>query len=389
MLLSIWMALLNLFLKILKLIFNKFLIYFLVCTSALSADVLSYFNPNYSDSKYIYSFNASIASDPVSIKSFFNNWRGDFHPHDKNNIALESSRFDIGVLAQKNYYLGYTYRHDVFMEASNDLTHLLYLTKNKKALPLNKEFNLYLSIKGLEAQGIVIGKKFILDTVNFGTLSVFLGTSLLYAKNMQEGVLTGRANIVSKYDYNFKTKTNYFYTHNYLYDLDVAKANGFGFSTHLIIGYKYKKFSMLLVANDILGKIYWNNLPYSYVFMNSKNKYYDKNGYAQYNPTIYGMENSKNYVQRLSRKLYFEGRYKISSKYIFGLGFEYTNGYYFPFSKFTYTVGKDRSYFISHEYRFNSTTIGTNYKNLNFSISADKIFKPSRLGVKLSASIYF
>jgi len=384
------MVLLNLFRSILSISRSTFFTVLLTGTSVLNADVLSYFNPSYSQAKiYTSSFNTVIANDPVSLESFFNDWQGDFHPHSGANLALESSRFDLGVVLEDNYYIGYTYRHDVFIEASSDLTRLMYLTKNKLDLPLNEKFDIFLDIEGLEAQGIVFGKKFIFTPTKWGEWSFSLIGSLLYASNTQNGILSGDAKSISKNDYDFQADSYYYYTHNYLYDLDVQKVNGFGFSTHITVDYKYKDFSITLIANDILGKIYWDSLPYSYISMNSENKYYDENGYVHYNPTIHGIEKTKDYTQRLPIKLHFEGRYKVKEKYLLSMGFESMNNYIFPFSKFTYIPEKNKSYFISHEYRFDSTTIGMNYKNIDISLSADKIIDPSIVGVHLLASFHF
>ncbi len=361
----------------------------LMSTSVLNADVLSYFNPSYEQTKtYRVSFNSVVANDPVSLEAFFNDWEGDFHPHNGMNIALESSRFDLGMLLDDHYYIGYTYRHDVFIEASSDLTRLTYLTKNKLDLPLNEQFDLSLNIEGVEAQGILLGKRFTFAPTKWGTWSLSLTGSLLYARNMQHGKLSGSANSISKNDYDFQTESDYYYTYNYLYDLDVQKANGFGFSTHLSIDYTYKNFSMLLIANDIFGRIYWDSLPYSYISMNSDNKYYDDNGYVHYNPTIHGVEKNKDYTQKLPVKLYFESAYKVKEKYLLSVGFESIQSYLFPFGRVTYKE-ENNAYFISYEYRFHTTTIGMEYKNITFSLSADKIIDPATLGLHLSASFQF
>jgi len=384
------MVLLNHFHSILELFRSTFFIVFLASTSVLNADVLSYFNPAYFQTKTVTSsFNTSIANDPVSLEAFFHNWDSNYHPRNGMNLALESSRLDLGMVFKDNYYFGYTYRHDVFLEASSDFTHLMYLTKNKLDLPLNEQFDLYLNIEGLEAQGILFGRKFVFSPTKWGEWSLFLSGSLLYANNVQKGALSGNAKSISKYDYTFQADADYYYTRNYLYDLDVVKRSGFGFSTHLTVDYKYKDFSMTLIANDFFGRMYWNNLPYSYISMDSENKYYDENGYVHYNPTIHGIEKTKYYTQKLPIKLYLEGRYKVKKKYLFSMGFESMDGYIFPFSKLIYISEKNKAYFISHEYRFGGTTIGMNYKNIAISLTADKLIDPSMVGMHLSASFHF
>lgn len=385
------MVLLNLFhsLSIKKRVFTSLLIA-LAVTSVSQAEGLAFFNPDYSQNRsYTTSLQNFIANDPVSLEELFHDWEGDFHPKNGTNIALESSRFDLGMILEDNYYIGYAYRHDVFISASEDLTLLNYLTKNKLDLPIGQEFDLTLSIDGFEAHSIVLGKAFIFKPHKDGILSLSLATSFLYASNMQQGTLQGTATASSKKDYDFYASTDYYYTYNYLYDLNIDKSSGLGFSTHLTLDYAYKDFSMLLIANDIFGKIYWDTLPYSYVEMNSDNKYYDEDGYVHYNPSVWGRETQENYTQTLPLKLHFQANYLMKEKYTIGLGLQYMHETSLPFVKFSYTPDEGELYYLTYESRFGSTTIGTSYQNISLALSADDIIDPSTLGVQISAFLNF
>ena len=370
--------------------FSKSFLFLIVGISVGKADILSYFNPPKAKSDTYYaSFSAHAANDPVSLKSFFHDWHGQYHPSSNQNLAIESSRLDLGVFLKDHYYIGYTYRHDVFMKASPDLTHLLYLTKNKLDLPLNREYALYLNIGGVEAQGIVCAKMLDFSSEKWGNLSVTFGVSLLYAKNVQDGVVSGNAISISPKDYDFQAVSSYYYTRNYLYDLDVDKAHGKGFSTHITAHYQYQDFTMDLIVNDLFGKIYWDKLPYSYVSMSSANKYYDSDGYAQYHPLIHGIERYIDYVQVLPVKVYAEGKYTINKHYLVSIGLESVDQYIFPFNKIAYAPNEEESYYLSYEYRFGSVTLGTKYKGMEISFSADRIIDPATVGIHLSTFFNF
>ncbi len=362
----------------------------LLGSTPLCADVLSFFNPDYSQNKsYATSFQTFIANDPVSVEALFNDWEGDFHPKDGTNLALESSRFDIGAVLKNNLYIGYTYRHDVFISASHDLTVLNKLIKNKLDLPIDKNFDLSLDIEGFEAQGIVLAKEFTFTLNEESSLSVSLSTSFLYASNMQDGTLSGVASVSSKKDYDFYATSKYFYTHNYLYDLSVDRSYGLGFTTHMTLAYQYNDFSMLFIANDIFGRIYWDNLPYSYVEMSSANKYYDKDGYVHYNPTIWGYETQENFVQELPLKLHVQASYIIVDKYAISAGMQYMYETSLPFAELSYMPDDGELYYMSYESRFGSTTLGMQYHNISVSLSADKIIAPSSVGTQVSAFLNF
>ncbi len=362
----------------------------LASTSVSQAEVLAFFNPNYSHSKsYITSIQTFIANDPVSLKALFNDWEGDFHPKEGRNLALESSRFDIGTILKNNYYVGYTYRHDIFITSSHDLTTLKYLTKNKFDLPIDEEFDLSLTINGLEAHGIVLGKELVFTPHEEGLLSISLAASLLYVPNTQQGTLAGTATVSSKKDYDFYATADYFYTHNYLYDLNIDNSYGLGFSSHLTLAYQYKDFSMLFIANDIFGRIYWDSLPYSYVEMNSNNKHYDENGYVHYNPTVWGYESQEGFTQELPLKLHFQANYIMIEKYTLGIGLQYMYETSLPFAKFSYIPNNEELYYISYESRFKSTTIGLSYHNISFSLTTNKIIDPSAVGIQIDAFLNF
>lgn len=360
---------------------RSLLILILISVSFSKADVLSVFDPIFSqDEKQRIAFQGFIANDPVSLKTFFNNWKGaDFHPAKGTNLATESSRLDIGTRFNDDYYLGYTYRHDVFLQSSQDLTKLIYTTKNKLDLPLNTDFDIYLDIHGIEAHGAVIARTFQFEN----SFSISLAASLLYANNMQKGTIYGDAATINEKDYNFQLEANYNYTYNYLYDLDVEQTYGIGFSTHIALSYKYENLSFILNANDLFGKIYWDNLPSSYVSMSSDNKIYDGNGYVKYNPTISGVEKNKKYVQDLPTKVHFETTYAMNENYKATLGIQHMYETMFPFSKITYNSSEKEEYFIAYESKFHTLTLGTRYNSFFIAVSSDKLAEPSALGVQL------
>ena len=86
------------------------------------------------------------------------------------------------------------------------------------------------------------------------------------------------------------------------------------------------------MANDILGKLYWKNLPYSDVSVESDNKHYNENGYVEYSPIISGVEETTGFTQKLMRKWRIQGSYALE-KDIFQLGTDYTSDTYLPYVK--------------------------------------------------------
>ncbi len=72
--------------------------------------------------------------------------------------------------------------------------------------------------------------------------------------------------------YNFYADSHYRYTDNHLYDLNVPNSKAYGYSSHLSLYLAYENISFLFLANDLSGKLYWDELPYSIVHLSSDNK---------------------------------------------------------------------------------------------------------------------
>ena len=374
---------------LLKLYFKKliqFYLAFYVLTPAF-AGVLPLFNPTYitnqSNSFYV-NLNTFLTNDPFTLKDLLGGIKTN-SPHIKSgtNIALADIRVDTGYNSKKYGYFGYTYREEVLIDTNQETVELLYLATNKKDLPIGKRYNLDLTIKAFKVQGLEYAKSFDFYHDNGYICNIGFGLEALQGKDMQDGTVQGNGIVNSNKDYSFNITANYNYTHNYLYNLDVQKASAYGYSSHLSLYLKKDNLSLLLLANDILGKLYWENLPHSDVKLSSNNKVYDADGYVSYNPLASGWEGYKNYTQTLVAKYRAQFAYKYK-RYFFKLGSDMMYGIYMPYIESDYAVVSDFSLGLGYETRFQSVTLKSQYKNFIFSVKADDIFKPSTLGVTIS-----
>ena len=376
------MVLLNLYSKK----FIQFFISSCVVTPAF-AGVLPLFTPNYftsQDNSFYVNLNTFLSNDPFTLKDLFNGIKTD-SPHIKSgtNIALGNVRVDIGYNDDTYGYIGYTYREEVFFDTNKDTVELLYFGSNKKDLPSGKNYNLDLSMKAFEVQGIAYAKNFTLYHDDGYVLNIGFGLEALQGKSMQNGIVQGTGVINSSKDYSFDIVANYDYTHNYLYKLDVKKASAYGYSSHLSLYLKKDNFSLLFLANDLFAKLYWKNLPHSDVTLSSNNKVYDANGYVKYKPLASGYEGDKNYIQTLPTKYRAELAY-IYKKYLFTLGSDATYGIYMPYFESDYKVASDFTLGLGYETRFKSVTLKSQYKNFVFTIKIDDIIKPTTAGLHIS-----
>ncbi len=358
----------------------RFTLVFLVVIPAF-AGVLPLFNPSYitkqSNSFYI-NLDTFLTNDLFTLKGLFNGSKTS-SPHIRSgqNIAFGDIRTDIGYTNKKYGYLGYTYREEVLIVTNQDTAELYYLTRHKQNLPVGKHYNLDLSIKAFKVQGIEYAKSFDLYHDNGYVFNVGFGLEALQGKDMQDGTLHGSAVANSKKSYTYNIVSHYNYTHNYLYKLHVNKASAYGYSSDLSIYFKKDNFHLLLLANDIVGRLYWSHLPRSDVNIVSHKK--DYRGQA----LISGYEGYKSYTQTLVAKYRAQLAYQ-HKKYLFKLGGDAMYGIYMPYIESDYMLTSDFSLGLGYETRFHSITLKSQYKKFAFNIQIGNIFKPSTLGLNIS-----
>jgi len=325
-----------------------------------------------------------LTNDPFTLKDLLlNGIKGKEHAKNGDNIALAVGRFDLGYGDKKYGYLGYTYREEIFIEATKDMVDLLYQATNKVDLPVGKYYDLYLLLKAYKMQGITYSNYLELYNKNGCYINIGAAVEGLYATDMQDGYISGNATANSTKDYSFYGISNYNYTHNYLYDLAVNPSDAYGYSSHFSIFIKKGKFKFLFLANDIFSKLYWNALPYSDVYLSSANKTYDEDGYVEYQPLLKGKDGYSKYKQSLMQKYRVSTSYKYKKNIIFGLGSDYMESIYMPFFDCTYIWNKDASLQVGYETRFGSFSVESHYKGFNIGINTDDFFQPSTLSLSI------
>ena len=366
------MVLLNHFLR------NLILISFLELLP-LQAGVLNFFNPTQENNSDIYSeFDYFIASDPISLYGFFHKWKQDYHPKSHKNIAIQDMRWDIGKNYDK-FYLGYFYQYNAYIKTNKDFTDLFYSVKNHIDLDTHRVYNLKLNIDGIKQQGILLSYK---DNIS-NSLSLGCAIHLATAQDMQQGSINGKATATDKKNYHAVGDISYHYTHNYLYKLGVDDTNGYGFGMDIALSYSNIDylFDIDIIANDLGSRVYWNNLPYSDVTIETNNKSYDEDGYVHYNPSISGKEVYNNFIQKI------KPRYKVEiTKLIYAdtdivVGSEFAYSEKIPYISINKSLTNTQSIDISYENRFHTFGLDYSYKRFSIGFNSDNINHISAFGI--------
>ncbi len=261
-----------------------------ICSLSLRADVLQFFDPTkeHKPSTLTSQLSYFIANDPISLEEFFGDWQAHYHPSSGKNIALQDMRVDIGGNFYKNFYLGVFHKYNVFVKTDKDFADLYHTIKNKEDFLSDRDYLLNLDIQGIKYSGLILSKNSLLYHDSENSIMIGGALSFLFGHDMQEGTVRGSATSPSEKMYQVSAQSTYHYTHNYLYDLDVESANGLGYGADIALAYTNSKydFGIKVIANDIFSRIYWKDLPYSFVDIQTENKTFDGDGYVKYSPSI-------------------------------------------------------------------------------------------------------
>ncbi len=352
---------------------------------------VAFFNPiSIGDSQYkaVSKLDYFIASDPISLYGMFHDWDGDYHPKSGMNVALQDMRLDLGVKVDPYYYVGYFYRYNVYIDAGKDFTDFFYLIKNHQNLDPERTYRLDLDIEGIEQSGVVLSLAYsLVDQVDM-SLKFGIALSLSKGIDMQDGIIRGEAMIPNQKSYYASGDISSYYTHNYLYDLDVDPATGYGYGTDFALAYTNKEhhFDIALIINDLLSRVYWHDLPYSMVTIETDNRSYDEEEYVHYDPSISGRESTQSFVQKISPRYHVEVSHHYLEDFSWLVGIDYLYSMTMPYVEIEKEFGDHHSFLCSYESRFESFGLKYRYKNIDFGLRFDTLKEPSVLGISLSVN---
>jgi len=246
-------------------------------------------------------------SRPVSISAALSDWGAPFKGGDK---ALTYNRAEVGVV-KHGWQLGVLARFDYLMTFSEQTAKFYYLTINHLPLEAGNVYPLQIKANSQFSRGLRLGyQRQWLPSLKAGAAVTYLqGIALT------DGSINGSAEITATNDYNFQFDTSYVYSRDALFSRTVQKPQGRGFSLDVHVDWRPNdRFSGQLTVLDLLGKLYWDNAPYTIATATSDTKTYDADGYVRYKPVISGLESNRDFIQSLPRKIFLASQYQMSSR---------------------------------------------------------------------------
>ncbi|WP_455207853.1 hypothetical protein [Kaarinaea lacus] len=323
-------------------------------------------------------------SEPVPVTDVINNRNGEFSGGE---IAFTHNWAEIGA-TYNNFGVGILGRYDYDLKFSEDTAEFYYLINNKKPLPQGRVFDLSLDAKHTHSEGVRLSYLYPLNKKT----NITVGLSYLRGVWLTEGKAQGQGIALAENDYDFQFNVDYYYSEDLIFERKIDTPAGDGFSIDFALDWSITNdLALNLRVIDLIGRIYWENSPFTTATATSDVKEYDENGYLIYKPVLSGFETSTNFTQKLQPQVKALVNYRWTPK----LAAEaYIQSYYI--ADF-YQLGL-RYYFsnatsLSTRYMFDTHAISVAYtmRYFNVMITSDALdFNEAHtLGLSLNVGFLF
>ncbi len=247
----------------------------------------------------------SIAySEPFAIKFMLNKQQAPFNGGSK---AFTYNKVETGF-QWGNWQLGVLERLDYQLEFSSETAELIYLAENRLPPERDREYELRIKAKHNYSRGLRLAYQHRFSS----WLDIGMAASYLQGKAFTDGTVQGRAEITADNNYNFQFDADYFYSRDVLFERDVESPDGNGFSLDFRLDWRPSEyFTVQLDVVDLVGRMFWENAPFTTAVALSDTRTLDEEGYVRYNPVIEGTESSKSFTQILQRKIFVAAKYQL------------------------------------------------------------------------------
>jgi hypothetical protein len=329
------------------------------------------------------------ADNALPLRAIFldEGWEGPFRPEDTNNLDV-FWKTDAGII-YRGWRLAGFYRGELFMEANRDSVEILRMLNLKQELPIGRTFNIDLKAEGFSAKGIELSSGFRIKGIGSGN-SLALGFTVRYIRGekIQEGTIKGNITPANSKEYDFDLNLDYVYDENYVYKRrDTVPGTGDGYSFDIGIKYDFNDiFSAALLFRDIMGRIYWKDVPYTIADATSATKYFDKDGYMKFRPSISGYEGYKDFTQKIPLKTDIVVTYKKDSFKVCPT-INFIKGRPLYWIEVGYSTTPELSFDLGYNTNYKSISIGTAYKKALLKMYINDISFKNAMAVGLNLAL--
>ncbi len=308
-------------------------------------------------------------NDQVAMRQYGNDWQGDYSPRSGQNIGLLAARFEAG--AQWNgYRLGTLYRADALVQANRDTSDLVRQYNNNSGYDAGRRYQINYQIKGFEANGVRLSKSF-QQTLNAGwQMSWGGGASALRGKRVKVETAAGQVTTLNAQDFNANATLDS--TNSTLDTSGAGKFNppygaqpslsgqGYAFDLGVVLR-RQDGLRLEAAVNDLAGRMAWKNLPQYVANYANATKYYDANGYVNFNSTASAQSSYRNLNQALDPKLWLAMGYPLGA-FELQAASSYTQGVWLPEVGVAYQVNPQWRLNADFDFRFKTVGVSVRHQ---------------------------
>ncbi len=263
-----------------------------------------------------YQVRADVYSEPLSIKSFTDDWSDPNFKSGKN--AFAHGLMQLGV-RKDAWDFSWIWRYDYVLRFSKDTAKLYYQIKNEKLIDGNTQYDLQ-----LEAQHVdTVGSRFAYTWQVAPNWSLTTGATALIGRHYVDGQVNALAQTTDQAQLMDRVKWLNGQI-DYSYDQPALKEDKMGWKEQANKGYGFaldasiagtiaNNFKVHINIQDALAYLYWQDAPYTRYKIN-----YDQDMRPRFD--IQGKFNTyKQYTQRLPYKVYTDMIYQSNQPWSVGL----------------------------------------------------------------------
>ena len=303
-------------------------------------------------------------NDQVAMRQYGGDWQGSYSPRSGTNIGLLTARAETG-LQWAGYRVGALYRAEALVQANRDTADLVQQYSTQSGYEIGRTYALDYQIKGFEAAGVHVSKSFQRQLGMQWQLDWGLGLSYLRGKRIKLETVTGQVVTLNSKDFNANASRDS--SNSDLNVGDFAQFNspsgrlaapsgeGYAVDAGVVLHHQASGASFELAVADLAGRLNWKDLPNNVTNYNNASKYYDADGYVQFNPLATRTSSYKNLSQTLKPKLLLAANYPIGSFELQGAA-SYTQGYWLPQAGLSYRINPQWNVKTDLDFRF--ATVG-------------------------------
>ncbi len=264
------------------------------------------------------SVQAFEGNDQVAMREFGANWHGDYTPRPGANLALQVFRAEAGT-QWFGYRLGLLARGLATAQTNRDTSDLIHQNKLALGYDIGRSYTIDYKLQGFDATGVRLSKSFSLAAVGPWHLQWGAGASYLRAQSVKLASSSGSVTTLNTKDFN--ASVGMVTSDNRINQSDLTYFNapfgritnptgeGYALDLGLLLAHEPSGLEFDLAINDLTGQMTWRDLPRNVETFNNSNKFFDANGFVQFNPTTTRTSSFANTVQTLDPKAWLAVSY--------------------------------------------------------------------------------